>query len=304
VPPFVNRSPYAVPPVGQLPLARAAYTVPFAWGRGDGQVAFAVQGGEGASGGPATFLADRRGEIVLFDHSNARILVRSDGEAPFTRTVDMPSPAVTAAVFDSHARLIAAFYNDLVVFDAQNGATLGSFPGAGPSGPEITRLAVVGSTVYSVAEDGTLTAELHDDGAGYHRAPGNTPLERGAVTLAFHQSSSTLDVEVAGSGRHYTFTFTGTGAAGIADVPAARALPDGSLVLVVSSARHGMPNLDQVRQYEIVRVDATGHASSTRVDASGGYLTNGAEFAIAEDGVAVMSSTATGGVTVSYYPLP
>ncbi|HEX4491090.1 MAG TPA: hypothetical protein VH914_07795 [Acidimicrobiia bacterium] len=300
--PFVNRSPYAVPSVDQLTPANAVYSAPFAWGKADNQVSFATTGGEGASGGPAAFLADRVGNKELFDHSNGRLVFEPKGMAPYTRTLDLPSPAVTAAVFDGNAqhRLIAAFYNDLVVYDAFDGSKIGSFPGAGPSGPEITRLVVARSTVYSVAEDGALTAELHDDGSGYVPASDNAPLEPGAITITFHAPASQLDLSVSGNGRQYSFT--GTDSVSTIDVRAARALPDGSLVLVLTAVQSDVSDPDRPRMYEIVRVDASGNATYTRVDAPVGYLIYGAEFVIDDTGVAAMSSTITGGVTISYYP--
>jgi hypothetical protein len=281
------------------PSATPVYTQDFPWGRGPGQVAFSVPKGEGASGGPAAFTATADGTVALFDQSNARIVTRSASNPASSLPLGLVS-GVTAATFDARGRLIVALYNDLAVY-GPDGTKQAAFPGPGPSGTEITRLVVYGATVYSVAPDLSLTAVLRDDGTGYSPTH-DAALEAAALTITIEPGHHVAGIAVAGGGRQYGIG--GPDALLIRDVPAARLLPDGSLVFAMGFYEGASPPPDQPEIYIVGRIHSGDHMRFDVVRPSAGYLVNGPEFVLDNDGYAVLGSTIASGATVSYYRYP
>jgi hypothetical protein len=281
-----------IPALSELPAATASYTKTFAWGTGDDQVAFHTPQGEGASGGPVAFTATAAGDIVMLDHSSSRI-VRFEHGTPAANHIALASPAVTAAVFDKQGRVIVAAVGDLAVF-SPDGSVLAEFPGL--SVDAINKLEVVDQSVYSVPEDGkTRTLLLRDEGGGYKATRGAKPEPR-AIPVAIDDSRRSLSI--AANGRQYRITAN----AAVYAVTAVKELPDSALTFVLQLDQLGNPDADAPLNYVIGHIDSAGHATYAKVSAATGYLINGPGFVINDDGVAVMGSTTTGGVTVAYYP--
>lgn len=279
----------SVPPIGDLTAMPSAYAKAFPWGTGPGEVAFHTPQGEGASGGPVAFTADAAGNIVMLDHSSGRIVRLENGLASSDPIA--VSPAVTAAVFDSKGRVIVATVKDVTVYGPRVGDLQQSF-GAMASEP-ITRLQVVGNLVFSVSEASQYTLLLADDGTEY--VPMHRDVEPMQVIVTPDRHAVTMNVS--GGVAQYEIA----SADAIRNVDAERVLADHTLVFVLT-LESGV-GVDPVpTKYVVGRIDAEGHARYQTVSATAGYLVNGPGFVINDDGLAVMSSTTAGGVTVSYYP--
>ena len=132
--------------------------------------------------------------------------------------------------------------------------------------------------------------------AGYHAVPNAVP-ELDPITVHVLEGRHVVEVTLPGSGVDYELT-TGT----LNDVRAISVRPDDSLVFVLGFEQHGLTDADQAQTYVLGRIDRAGHATYAKVSAAMGYLVNGPGFVINDDGIAVMGSTTTAGVTVSYYP--
>jgi hypothetical protein len=282
-----------IPPLSDLPAATAAYSKTFAWGTADDQVAFQVPHGEGVSGGPIAFTADAAGNIVMLDHSNAR-LVQWRNNTASAIPIALADPGVTAAVFDDQGRVIVA-NSELAVF-GPDGAKQGSWTNLGTNGVPYGQLEADAGRVF-VTGGGGRTPVLRDDGAGYVAVRNGTS-EPDLVSFPDWDSPEdpSMTITMPSGGRKYEIT----GATGVRLVPARTRLTDGSLVFVMPGFSNG--NADQSLPYIVGRIDSAGHASYRTVNTSGGYLVNGPEFVFKLDGFAVMGSTTTDGVTVSYYP--
>ena len=281
-----------------FPFADVSYTQTFSWGTGNDQVAFHTPQGEGASGGPLAFTVDAQGHIQMLDHSSARI-VRFDGSAsavPHAASavpIALAGPAVTAAVFDAKGRVIVATVGDVAVF-APDGKRIGNFPGMSLNA--ITALEVDGKFVYSVAENRTRTLLLRDDGNGYFDTRDAEP-EPPEIAVDLNRETYVLTMTVE-NGREYRIRASMT----VAAVRAVRVLPDGTLTFVLATNPGEDAGPDRIDTFIVGRIAADGQAQYESVTASMGYLLNGPEFVINDDGIGVMGSTTTGGVTVSYYP--
>jgi hypothetical protein len=64
----------------------------------------------------------------------------------------------------------------------------------------------------------------------------------------------------------------------------------------------GSGHEDDAMSYVLGRIDRAGHAKYTTFAAATGYLIHGPELVVNDDGLGVLGSTTTDGVTVSYYP--
>ncbi len=285
-----------IPAVDQLPAAKASYRKTFAWGTADDEVAFHTPQGEGASGGPLAFTATGFGDIQLLDHSTSRIVRFSHGASSATQ-IALASPAVTAAAFDVNGHVIVATVGDVAEF-GPDGTRLGNWPGI--SQVPITSLSIIDDFVYSVTDHNTRTPLLREIGPNFtytrlfNAVPEPTP-----VTVDIHpEESRTFTLKVSATGREYRITASDAFVA----VRSARLLRDGTLAFVLQfpSSDNGQ-SPDSPSTYLLGRIDAAGHAQYRTITASIGYLVNGPEFVIGDDALAVMSSTTTGGVTVSYY---
>jgi hypothetical protein len=298
-PPTTAGSPIlsTVPPLNELRAATAAYEKPFPWGTKPGQVAFQVPRGEGVSGGPVTFTADAAGNIVLLDQSNSR-LVRLDQGAASARAIAGLSPAVTAATFDDQGRVIVATVSDLAVY-GPNGQAEGAWQGISKGGSTIYRLEVDGRRVYSAAFSvdnlKTRTLLLSDDGSGYVAARDAAP-EPDPITVDVVDDTQVGLMRISAGGIEYRIT------TGFKDLRAVTLRPDGSLVFVAGVAQSGIADVNTSYTYVLGRIDRAGHARYETVKTPYAYLEYGPKFDITGDGVAVMGSTTTGGLTVSYYP--
>jgi hypothetical protein len=289
-----------IPTLGDLPTATASYSKTFPWGTADDQVAFHTPQGEGVSGGPVAFTADAAGNIVMLDHSNSR-LVRFEHGSASTVPIALASPAVTAAAFDDRGRVIVATVADLAVFGPQ-GQAEGSWSAISKDGDAINHLEVDGNRVYALptysADQSFRTLLLRDDGSGY--VPVRDSAQKiGVIDVGMTPTDGpgarrTLRLTVSASGKEYRVTTPDS----ILDLRALRLLPDGSVTFVLR-LEHDPPD---PTKYVLGRIDSVGSAHYATVSASDGYLVNGPGFVINDDGVAVMRSTTTGGVTVSYYP--
>ncbi|MDQ1535104.1 MAG: hypothetical protein QOF28_2865 [Actinomycetota bacterium] len=285
----------ALPELSQIPAAKAAYSKTFPWGAADDEVAFHTPQGEGASGGPLAFTATGYGDIQMLDHSTSRIVRFYHGVSSATH-IALASPAVTAAAFDGNGHVIVATIGDLAEF-GPDGARLGNWPGISPVA--ITELSIVNDFVYSVTDHSTRTPLLRQIGPNFtYSRLFNTVPEPIPVTVD-NNKARLVTFTVTASRREYRITTSDT----FVGVPTTRLLPDGTLVFVLQlpSTDSGQ-SPDAPTTYVLVRIDPDGGTHYETIAASGGYLVNGPEFVINGDAIAVMGSTTSGGVTVSYYP--
>jgi hypothetical protein len=278
----------SVPPIGDLTALPSSYTKTFPWGTGPGEVAFHTPQGEGASGGPVAFSADSGGTIALLDHSAGR-LVRLQNGADSSDPIAV-SPAVTAAVFDSRGNIIVATVGDVAVYLPSR--VLQNDFGA-LSTTAIMRLQVVGNLVFSVSENSQYTLLLADDGTGY--APAHRDVEPMQVIITPDRHAVTM------SGLHGDTQYEIASADAIRAVDTERVLSDGTLAFVLT-LDSGVGTDPGPTTYVVGRIDAEGHARYQTVSATAGYLVNGPELVLNNDGLAVMGSTTAGGATVAYYP--
>jgi hypothetical protein len=280
----------SIPPVSELPAARTSYSQAFAWGTGGDQVAFHTPQGEGASGGPAAFSADGAGNIAMLDHSNSRIVHFEQHAYPPTH-IALASPAVTAAVFDRNGRVFVATVHDVAVF-GPHGDSEGSWNGI--SNDMISGLEVVDNHLYAT-NGNSRTLLLRPSGPGYapvdHAAPEPAPIQVSGI-----DDTRAHLLTVSAAGREYRIS------TGLTDLLTVKLLPDGSLVFVVGPVQSDSGHQNEPLTYVLGRIDRAGHAKYTTFAAATGYLIHGPELVVNSDGVAVMGSTTTGGVTVSYYP--
>jgi hypothetical protein len=274
--------------VSELPAATASYSKSFAWGTADDQVSFHTPQGEGASGGPIAFTADAAGNIVMLDHSSSRIVRFEHGSAAADH-IALADPGVTTAVFDAKGRVIVA--NSRLAVYGSGGKTEGSWDLT-----TIGRLEVDGPNVYETRKDHTRMLQLRDNGSRYVPVE-NATLLPAAVEVDVVSDRHTAAFTVSATVTRYRITTHDA----TRYLAAARTLPDGSLVFVLTPEQ-GVIDTDQPTTYVVGRIDRSGHAQYQTVAASTGYLVNGPGFVINDDGLAVMGSTTTGGVTVSYYP--
>jgi hypothetical protein len=278
----------SVPPMGDLTPLPSSYAKTFPWGIGPGEVAFHTPQGEGVSGGPVAFSADAAGDIVMLDHSSGR-LVRLRNGLDSTDPIAV-SPAVTAAVFDGEGRVIVATVRDVAVY-LPSGARQRDF--GQMSTTPITRLQVEGNLVFSVSETSQYTLLLADPGTGY--VPMHRDLEQMQVIVTPDRHVVTMSI--LGSDAQYQIA----SADAVRHVEAERLLPDHTLVFVLTlDSGVGAP-LTPIK-YVVGQIDSKGHARYRTVSATAGYLVNGPKFVVNDDGLAVMGSTTTAGVTVTYYP--
>jgi hypothetical protein len=224
---------------------------------------------------------------VMLDHSSSRIVRFEHGSAAADQ-IALADPGVTSAVFDSRGRVIVA--NSRLAVYGSGGKTEGSWDLT-----TIGRLEVDGPNVYEVRIDNTRMLLLRDDGSRY------VPVENATLVPAAVEVDVVADTQlgvmvVSAGGAEYRIT------TGLKDLRAARLLPDGSLVFVVGFVQSDSGHQDQPQSYVLGRIDRAGHAKYATVAAPTGYLVNGPGFVINDDGIAVMGSTTTGGVTVTYYP--
>ena len=279
-----------VPPLSELPAAHVSYSQAFAWGTGGDQVAFHTPQGEGASGGPAAFSADGAGNIAMLDHSNSRIVHFEQHAYPPTH-IALASPAVTAAVFDRKGRVFVATVHDVAVF-GPHGDSEGSWNGI--SNDMISGLEVVDNHLYAT-NGNSRTLLLRPSGPGYapvdHAAPEPAPIQVSGI-----DDTRAHLLTVSAAGREYRIS------TGLTDLLTVKLLPDGSLVFVVGPVQSDSGHQNEPLTYVLARIDRAGHAKYTTFAAATGYLIHGPELVVNSDGVAVMGSTTTGGVTVSYYP--
>ena len=273
-----------------MPAAHASYSQAFAWGTGDDQVAFHTPQGEGASGGPIAFSADGAGNIAMLDHSNARIVHFERHAYPPTH-IALASPAVTAAVFDRTGRVFVATVHDVAVFGPQ-GDSEGSWNGI--SNDMISGLEVIDNHLYA-ANGNTRTLLLRPSGLGYAPVANATP-ERAPIQVSGANDTRAHLLTVSAAGTEYRIS------TGLTDLLTVKLLPDGSLVFVVGPVQSDSGHQDEAMTYVLGRIDRAGHAKYTTFAAATGYLIHGPEFVVNGDGLAVLGSTTTDGVTVSYYP--
>jgi hypothetical protein len=280
-----------LPELTQIPAAKAAYSKTFAWGAADNEVAFHTPQGEGASGGPLAFTATAFGDVQLLVHSTSRI-VRFYHGVPSATHIALASPAVTAAAFDGNGHVIVATVGDLAEF-GPDGARLGNWPGISPVA--ITELSIVDDFVYSVTDHSTRTPLLRQIGPNFtYSRLFNTVPEPIPVTVD-NNAARLVIFTVTDGGRQYRITTANT----FIGVLSPRLFPDGTLAFVLQLPSAGP---DSPTTYVLVRIDPDGGSHYETFTASMGYLVNGPEFVIRDDALAVMSSTTTGGVNVSYYP--
>lgn len=274
--------------------SKASYAKTFAWGTRTRELAFQVPHGEGVSGGPVAFTADAAGNIIVLDQSSSRIAWFEHGSAAAVH-IALASPAVTAAVFDPEGRVIVATVTNLAVYGLK-GQAEGAWTGM--SNTAITTLEVIDRQVYSVADGNTRTLLLREvrDSLGYTPVRGSAP-EPAAIAVHIGADFHSVVMTVISSGRQYRITTSDP----VTTAKAVKLLPDGTLTFVLGLVSGGQ-GPDQPSTYVLGRIDRTGHAEYAPIVVSPGYLVNGPTFVINNDGLAVMGSTTTGGVTVSYYP--
>jgi hypothetical protein len=277
-----------IPAVSDLPAATASYAKTFGWGTGDDQVAFHTPQGEGVSGGPIAFDADGAGNITILDQSNSRV-VHFERVASPAQHIALADPGVSAAVFDDNNRVVVA-NSELAVFSFwPRGQKEDAWDPLGSIG----RLEVDAGTVYEV-HDNTRLPRLRFDGSRYVPVA-NPTLIPTAVQVDVVSDRHIAAMTATASGQQYRIA-TADSILGLHEV---KQYPFGPLVFVLAFEQS---NTDQPDTYVIGRIDRDGNALYQTVHASWGYLVNGPQFVLNGLGVAVMDSTTTGGVTVSYYP--
>jgi hypothetical protein len=253
------------------------------------------------SGGPIAFEADGAGNIMMLDQSNSRVVHFEQHSYP-AEHLALASPAVTAAAFDQYGHLFVATVTDLAVFGPQ-GQAEGSWTGI--SKTSITSLEVVDHRVYALDVSPYRSAErrntrrllLRPSGSGYVAVRDSAPEPADiAVDVNIDTAPHVVTMRVSASGRQYRISTTNP----ITFVRAVRLQADGTLTFVLGLECCGQ-GPDQPGKFVLGRISRSGLAHYETIPVSVGYLVNGPGFVINGDGVAVMSSTTTGGVTVSYY---
>ena len=172
-----------------------------------------------------------------------------------------------------------------------DGTRLGNWPGL--SQVPITS-SIVGDFVYSVSDPSTRTPLLRETGPNFTYSPlFNAAPETAPVTF---DNNVMLTRDLHGDRRREavpitTDTLSGSGHAAVARTGRWHSCCN-------AHDRHRLADDLRARSHRPRRR----HGHYETITAPMGYLVNGPEFVINDDALAVMSSTTTGGVTVSYYP--
>jgi hypothetical protein len=291
IPPTV---PVSLRPLGQIPNAEPLYAQRFTWGTGQGSVGFEA-GNQSAPVGPLAFTADARGNVVIFDVVNRRLVERIDThEVPYP--VDTSGFGPDPAVIDTQGRLITVDGRGGLIV-VRSGERLAHYEAADLPAASDTSWSLVadGRDVLADSHNNSRLRLLHDDGTGY------------APARDAKWEPDPVYVNVRGRD-HPTIGEFSLRAPWLVDVlPARHLLTDGTIVAVLTV--HDPSNVTPIGDpgeyaHLILAIDRLGHAAVARFPAPNAYMDTGPVFQLTDDYFAVMSDTAQSGVTVAAYRYP
>jgi hypothetical protein len=295
--------PIELPAMAEIPHARPLFTRRFSWGRGPASVGF-VAGRHRVPDGPAAFTAGAKGNVVIFDAVNRRLVERRYGRAIVVTVHGTSALGMGPVVMDSRLRLITSDGSGGFFVVASNGAGITHYPPRDSpvsAAVNVQQLVIDGPNVFIVADNDMRIVVLHDNGAGYRPTP----------TAKWEPTPIRTEIREKENPTIGRSSQPGTGFAlrapwHLSGFLASKLRPDDTIATVVEADALGSspPNRPVLYSHLLVTIDRHGHAKAEQFPVSSYYTDARATFEFHDDYFAVMSDTPRDGVTITGYPYP